>query len=167
MGRYFITGRQGSGKTSVIRELQRRGCTAYNTDELPDTTRLQHRRSGKFIDWPETGEVDWDNYAWNWQETELRHLLESDDPVFIGAVVSNQDQFLHLFDKVFALIISSTEQRRRLGMHEHGYSPTAIERHNRDHDEKQLKWHREGIILLEGEQPTAAIVDSILDHTNS
>jgi predicted ATPase len=54
MGNYLITGEAGSGKTAAIGELQRRGYTAYNTDELPDVTRLVDIQSGKLVEeWPE------------------------------------------------------------------------------------------------------------------
>ena len=54
MGKYFITGREGSGKITVIKVLQGRGFTAYNTDDLPETTKLQNKETGKVIPWSET-----------------------------------------------------------------------------------------------------------------
>ena len=102
MGKYLITGRQGSGKTTVIKQLQKLGYTAYNTDDLPDVTKLQNKETNETIDWPE-GKVDWSRYAWNWQKPEIEKLLASDEIVFIGAVVSNQVDFYPMFDKVLLL----------------------------------------------------------------
>jgi dephospho-CoA kinase len=53
MSKFLITGRQGSGKTTVIKQLQKLGYTAYNTDDLPDVTKLQDKETGETIEWPE------------------------------------------------------------------------------------------------------------------
>ena len=48
MGKYLITGVAGSGKSSVIDELRNRGFAAYDTDDLPDVTRLQDKETGEW-----------------------------------------------------------------------------------------------------------------------
>lgn len=163
MGKYFITGRKGSGKTSVIKELQERGLSAYNTDDLPETTKLQDKTTGETIDWP-AGPVDWTKYAWNWQKPEIEQLLASDETVFLGAVVSNQKDFYHLFDKVFVLKIDSDTLRRRLQAHEHGthHEPGEIERILEDHESKQARMIRDGFEAIPGTRPVDQIVNDIL-----
>ena len=70
MGKYFITGNAGSGKSTVIDVLKQRGFTAYDTDGLPEVTlRVPSRHS----------ELD---YAQVWDSLALKKLLESDDDVF-------------------------------------------------------------------------------------
>lgn len=59
MGKYLITGVAGSGKTSILRELARRGFTTYNSDHLPEVTRLENKAEQP-VAWPERP-VDWTN----------------------------------------------------------------------------------------------------------
>lgn len=149
MASYFITGRQGSGKTTLIKMLQERGVAAYNTDDIPDSTRLQNNVTGEVVDWPE-GAVDWSTYAWNWQAREIEHLLLSADTVFVGAIVNNQVDFYDKFDRVFVLMVSEENIRKRLMTHEHAshHFPGEIDRlvaaHKREQS-KLLQLHAEAI----------------------
>ena len=163
MGRFLITGRQGSGKTTVIRRLQELGYTAYNTDELEGVTKLQDRLTGEVIGWPE-GVVDWNKYAWNWQEEPLKQLLASDDTVFVGAVVGNQRDFYPLFDKIFVLTLDTDTLRKRLSIHEHEshHLPEEIDRISADHEEKQKKYIAEGGSPIQANRSVNEIVDDIL-----
>lgn len=163
MGKYLITGRQGSGKTTVIKILQERGYTAFNTDDLPNVTKLQDRQTGEVIDWPD-GKVDWSKYAWNWQEQELKKLLASDEIVFIGAVVSNQVNFYDFFDKVFVLTVDGNTLRSRLETHEHDshHLPGVIEQILTNHEAKQKQFIEEGAVPIDAKGTTAEIVADIL-----
>lgn len=161
----FITGRQGTGKTTVIRELQRRGYTAYNTDELPGVTRLEETATGKPVDIPHS-EVDWDVTSWNWQAEALQKLLDSAETVFIGAVVSNQADFYHKFDKMFALIVTPEQLGRNLRAHEHGYDDTWIQR-ILDHQYRQQKFLDAGAMPLDNNRPVAETVDELLERIDS
>ncbi len=164
MAKILITGRQGCGKTSVIRELQRRGFTAYNTDDIKNVTKLQNVQTGEFVNWPETGVVDWTMYAWNWQKEELIKLLESDEHIFIGGVVSNQLDFYHLFDEVFVITVSENTLRKRLSSHEHRthHEHGEIDRIARNHQKRQNLFIAEGAKPIDGEYTTEEIVDNLI-----
>lgn len=163
MGKYFITGRKGSGKTTVIKLLQERGFTAYNTDDLPEATKLQNKETGEVIPWPEE-KVDWATYVWNWQRPEIEKLLASDENVFLGAIVSNQSEYYPLFDKVFVVTVDSETLRQRLESHEHAshHLPGEIERMLADHESKQEKFIKAGAEPISGGRPPEEIVDDIL-----
>lgn len=158
--RIFITGRQGTGKTSVIRELQKRGYTAYNTDELPGVTRLQDKLSGEFIDWPHS-QVDWEAIAWNWQPGEIEKLLASDSPVFIAAVTGNQADFYDQFDKLYALTVPAELHAEYIRQHEHKYTEDDVERIVA-HAYKQQKFFDAGAKEIRNDRPVEQIVDEIL-----
>lgn len=164
MSKYLITGRQGSGKTTVIKYLQKLGYTAYNTDDLPNTTKLQNKETGEVVEWPK-GKVDWSKYAWNWQKQEIEKLLNSDEVVFIGAVVSNQQDFYTMFDKVFVITVSGDTLRNRLETHEHAshHLPGVINRITNDHDKKQTLFISEGAEPISGERSTEEITNNILE----
>lgn len=166
MGKYLITGRKGSGKTSVIKALQQRGFTAYNTDDLPQATKLQDKNTGEIINWPE-GKVDWTKYAWNWQKPEIEKLLASDETVFLGAIAGNQKDFYHLFDKIFVLTVDPNTLRQRLEMHEHSthHLPGEIERMVQDHESKQARMITEGVEEVPCARAIEEVTDDILQRT--
>jgi dephospho-CoA kinase len=161
MGKYLITGRPGSGKTTVINELKRRGFQAYNTDDMPDVTRLEEQTTGKAVRWPD-GPVDWDRFIWNWQDEGIRNLLFTDGDVFIGAIVGNQQMYYSLFDKVFALTLTTETLANRLNTHSHPRTPAEKERALNLHNTKQERFQEQGLILISSEHPVAEIVDRIL-----
>jgi dephospho-CoA kinase len=165
MGKYLITGRQGAGKSTVIQALQKLGFTAYNTDDMPEVTRLEDRQTGKPIDWPK-GLVDWDRYSWNWQAAALQQLLASDETVFIGAVTGNQREFYHLFDKIFALIVNEQTLRAHLTKHEHEYVSEDIERIIARHAERQPRYVAEGAVAIDNNGPVEQAVQQILGQIN-
>lgn len=140
MGKYLITGRQGSGKTTLIKMLQAQGYTAYNTDDISESTKLQDKKTGEVIEWPE-GPVDWSKYAWNWQPKVIQNLLSSADDVFIGAIVANQTDFYEQFDRVFVLTVNEQNIRKRLNAHEHKshHLPGEIDRIVAAHERGQQK----------------------------
>jgi len=168
MGKYLITGRQGSGKTTAIKELSARGFTAYDTDEIPDVTKLQSIETGEAIAWPKVS-VDWTKYAWNWQVDALEQLLDSDENVFIGAITSNQEKYYPLFDKIFALILSPDNLRIRLNQHEHEshHLPGQIDRWVAQHEVKQQRFINAGAVGIDANVAVASVVDQIILHVNS
>lgn len=161
MGKYLITGRPGSGKTTVIEALKQRGFQAFNTDDMPEVTRLEEQETGKSVPWPE-GAVDWKKYIWNWQEAGLRNLLQSEDDIFIGAIVGNQQKFYPLFDKIFALTISTKTLRQRLDSHTHPRTVQEKEQAIAAHYDKQARFKKQGLILIPADGSVDEIIDNIL-----
>ncbi len=163
MSSYLITGDSGSGKTSVIWELEKRGYAAYNTDDLL-VTRLEDA-SGQPVDWPPPP-VDWTKYGWNWQEKELRKLLDSDNTVFVGALASNQDRFFSWFARIFVLIVTPETLRHRILTrtdHDFGKDPEELRNtleHHRELQEELLK--APGAIAINNERPLDTVVDDII-----
>ncbi|TAH34709.1 hypothetical protein EYC59_02935 [Candidatus Saccharibacteria bacterium] len=163
MGKYFITGRPGSGKSTVMRELQQRGFTAYDTDSIEGVTALQNKETGLIVPWP-NGPVDWTRFSWNWQDAPLRRLLNKDGDIFLGAIVGNQKDYYPLFDTVFALTLSKETLAQRLDIHEHERTQQEKDQAIAVHDEKQTRWTDQRLVLVSSERPVNEIVDEILGH---
>ena len=161
MGKYLITGRPGSGKTTVIQELQRRDYQAFNTDDMPEVTRLEEQATGRAVPWPDSA-VDWKKYIWNWQEDGLRKLLSLEGDIFIGAIVGNQKEFYSLFDKIFALTISAETLRQRLDSHAHPRMTAEKDRAIAVHGQKQARFEEQGLILIPADGSVDGIIDNIL-----
>ena len=161
MGKDLITGRPGSGKTTVIESLKQRGFQAFNTDDMPEITKLEEQETGKPVPWPE-GVVNWKKYIWNWQEAGLRNLLQSESDIFIGAIVGNQQKFYPLFDKIFALTISAETLQKRLDSHAHLRTAQEKEQAIAVHYNKQARFEKQGLVLIPADRSVDEIIDDIL-----
>ena len=161
MGKYLITGRPGSGKTTVIEALRRRGFQAFNADDMPEVTKLEEQETGKPVPWPE-GVVDWKKYIWNWQEAGLQKLLQNESDVFIGGIVGNQQKFYPLFDKIFALTIDAETLRKRLDSHAHSRTAREKEQALAVHYDKQARFEKQGLVLISADGSVDEIIDNIL-----
>ena len=77
MARVLVTGMSGTGKTTVLDELRRRGHITVDTDydnwQLPDRT---------------------------WDERRMQQLLESNPDVVVSGTVDNQVRFYDRFEHV-------------------------------------------------------------------
>jgi broad-specificity NMP kinase len=96
MKRILITGMSGTGKSSVIEELQRRNYEAVDTD------------SDAWCEWvsvPEPSLGAEPEMDWIWKEKEMTALLQAErsGPLFVSGCKSNQGQFYPLFDHVVLL----------------------------------------------------------------
>jgi gluconate kinase len=105
---YLVEGVSGTGKTSVCRELRRRGFHAVNGD-----TELAYQGD------PETGEpTDGEPSHWRhiWRVDKVRALVaDHDQPVtFFCGGSRNFSTFMHLFDAVFVLEIDVDTLNERL-----------------------------------------------------
>lgn len=144
MSAYLITGRPGTGKSTIAETLIRQGYNAHDLEEVAGVIRLEIKASGKPVNWP-TGYVNWDYYAWNLQEGPLMNFLEAqgDRETFVSVSATNQQKFYHLFDKVFALTVDSPQTlRHRLenrNVHQFNQGPDniqhAVERYAQRTDE--------------------------------
>ena len=95
MSKILLTGMSGTGKSSALRELARRGYRVVDTDD-PDWR--TYRKYPEPIDELHRGEF-------LWIEDEMTALLDSDDrrSLFVGGGVRNQSDFYDRFDAVVLL----------------------------------------------------------------
>ncbi len=90
-----MTGMSGTGKSSALAELGRRGYRVVDTD---DPGWREYREYPEFADETHRGE-------WLWVEERITRLLDSDDgrPLFVQGCVPNQGRFYHRFNAVVLL----------------------------------------------------------------
>ncbi len=85
MLRILVTGMSGTGKSSALAELERRGFRTVDTDE-PGWT-LEDAEGGQW-----------------WDEDQMAQLLAEEGPtLFVSGTVSNQGRFYDRFDAVVLL----------------------------------------------------------------
>jgi dephospho-CoA kinase len=165
MGKYFVSGSAGAGKSSVIAELKKRGFAAFDTDDYPGATRLEDM-SGNPKDWPPQP-IDWTKYAWNWQKSVIFTLLDSSPTVFVGGVVSNQHEFYKYFDKIFVLTMNDETHSNRLLTRTNknfGKHPQVLKEElaYRPIREKELL-KQSNCSAIDSTQPLGKVVDEILE----
>jgi dephospho-CoA kinase len=95
--RVLITGMSGTGKSTVIAELQRRGYRAVDLDS-PDFSELVPAAEGEVTG--VGGGMDW-----VWNEARVTALLDSAgaEPLFLSGCSPNQGRFYDRLDRVILL----------------------------------------------------------------
>jgi adenylate kinase family enzyme len=98
MGRILVTGMSGSGKSTVLAELARRGFETVDTDEA---------------DWTRWSD-DEDGYLW--VEDRIAELLARgrETTLYLSGTVSNQGRFYPVFDAVVLLSAPADVLLRRI-----------------------------------------------------
>jgi len=87
--RVLVTGMSGTGKSTALAELARRGVRVVDTDE-PGWCVWSDEEDG-----------------WVWREDRIAELLAGadDDPLFVSGCVSNQGRFYDRFDAIVLLSV--------------------------------------------------------------
>jgi gluconate kinase len=153
---FLVEGVSGTGKTSVCKELRRRGFHAINGD-----TDLACRGD------PETGESTAEVSHWNhiWRVDKVRALAadQSEQLTFFCGGSRNFAKFLDVFDEVFVLEIDLETLNRRLDQRpEDEFGGQQLER------ELIVRLHRteEDIpktgVRIDATAPLATVVDEIV-----
>jgi broad-specificity NMP kinase len=92
MSKVLLTGMSGTGKSSALVELAKRGYRIVDMDDPG------------WSEWVDSSE--WDGRGeWIWVEDRIAGLLDSDDgrTLFVAGCASNQAKFYDLFDAVVLL----------------------------------------------------------------
>lgn len=151
----MIEGVSGTGKTTVCRELQRRGYHAINGD-----------RELAYQGVPETGEptdgVRHEHHIWHVDKVKALIANQDEAMTFFCGGSRNHDKFIELFDGVFVLEVDLGTLNRRLGQRaadEWG--------HTSEERELVLRLHRTredippGGIVVDATAPVTCVVDNI------
>lgn len=153
---YLVEGVSGTGKTSVCRELHRRGYAAVNGD-----TDLAYQGD------PETGDAtdtaQHENHVW--EVGRVRALVaDNHDPVtFFCGGSRNVQKFIDLFDEVFVLDVDIDTLQQRLDQRppdEWGGQPAQRDLIVRLHTTKE-DVPRTGVVI-DATRPLGEVVDEIL-----
>jgi dephospho-CoA kinase len=121
MSKVLVTGISGTGKSSALVELGRRGYRVVDTD---DSGWREYRAYGTPIDELHRGEF-------HWVEERMTALLDSDveGSVFVGGSARNQSKFYDRFDAVVLLSAPADVLLDRVARRvTNSYGKTALER---------------------------------------
>ena len=166
--RCLVTGRAGSGKSSINAGLHDRGFRALDTDKVPGLARWEDTKTREPVYVDPSKFVDYSRVGWNWQEEVLRTLLASERELFLCGSASNQLDFHPLFDKVFVLTLDPDTQLERLKSRPDEYGKDSAQQAEIVTEQAVFVEDavRLGAIAIDNTRPVKMVVDEILSYTD-
>ena len=155
---YLVEGVSGTGKTSVCRELNRRGYHAINGDR--DLAYQGDPETGKAI-----GSAVHEHHIWDTGRVQALVADQHEPVTFFCGGSRNFSKFIDLFDEVFVLDVDLDTLHRRLDQRppdEWGSKPSQRDLIVRLHRTKE-DIPRIGAVI-DATPPLAVVVDEILRH---
>ncbi|HEY3534151.1 MAG TPA: AAA family ATPase [Pedococcus sp.] len=157
---YLVEGVSASGKTSVCRELQRRGYRAVNGD-----TELAYQGE------PRTGQAtdtaDHEHHIWDVDRVRAMAADRQESATFFCGGSRNFHMVLDVFDEVFVLDVDTDTLHRRLEQRprdEWGSRPSERDLILRLHRTKE-DLPAAGVVI-DATRPLVEVVDDILSHVS-
>src|ERR1035437_5827664 len=103
MRRYYITGTQGTGKTTVAKELQKRGFTVFDTDTYGGLCYWKNKVTGEKVTSKTGDRKEWlELHQWYCNPSKLKGLLpeQNKGDIFFVGISENQPEYIDFFDKI-------------------------------------------------------------------
>ena len=112
----YITGISGTGKTTISKELKKRGINSFDIDSLLDFCFWRNKKTGKRAQYRPGIGKNWINaHEWICDFKKLKSFLgKHKEGIVIVGITANQNKYLSLFDKVFLLYCSEKTLIHRL-----------------------------------------------------
>jgi dephospho-CoA kinase len=166
----YITGIAGSGKTTVLKELEHRGYEVHDADEKlsywanKTTGARVHTSDHK----PMTDPKFFAEHEWHMDKRAVEELANSDKTTFIGGSVVNEKDVWDYFDKVFVLYVNNEALTHRL-MHradkDFGKAEHELKHVLKLNSEVPAKYMSLGATIIDATQSTEKIADEICAET--
>jgi dephospho-CoA kinase len=147
--RVLVTGMSGTGKSTVLQGLGRRGHRVVDTDDAG---------------WSEEADTPDGGVEQLWIEERMAALLERPGPVVVGGCVRNQGLFRERFDAVVLLSAPVEVMLRRLATrtaNPFGKAPAERERILRDLAEVEPLLRAASTIEIRTDRPLCDVVDDV------
>lgn len=105
MKKIYITGVLGTGKSTIAKELEKRGLHVISIDAVKGLCCWRNKKTGKEMQYNFDGDKEWfENYGWTCDVEKLKELINIDEKIIIvTGIADNQNSYLDLFDKLFVL----------------------------------------------------------------
>ena len=159
MKMYLIDGVSGAGKTTICDELNKRGYTAIEADEV----------LGGFVD-PITGvKADYISENWHWTQEKFDAMIEGSKgkDIFVCGGAMNKPDYLHHFDRIFTLNLDDETLKKRLAErtnNDYGKKPEELAFQLRENELTAGYAKEHGAILIDATQPVEKVVSEILSQ---
>jgi len=102
---FLITGIPGTGKSTIIKNLQKKKLLAFDIEEIEGLCYWRDKKTSKKVQYHSGVGKDWlDTHEWVCDINKLKEIVGGqNETVIIGGITSNQNEYLPLFDKIFLL----------------------------------------------------------------
>jgi len=167
--KYLITGVAGTGKSTLAKELRRRGYAAYDTEE--GFSYYTDKRTGERCAYPKEPSQEWyDTHERVFDEKVLMNLMKkhADETLFICSITANQAKFYPQFNKIFLLTAPDDTISYRLGTRTNNYfgrHPLDLQRVIGRHQQFDDELKALGAVVIDSTQPIEAVAEEILKQT--
>lgn len=175
MSLVYITGLSGSGKSTVCKELKKKGFEAYDADG-EGFNRWCDMATGKVVKGNSIKKIDteerYKKYSWDTSRKKVEKLSKSVENklAFLCGVSGNEETVWDLFSKVICLIIDEKTLRNRIKTrtsNDFGKIPLELE--------MLLEWHKsypgdylkQGAVAIDANRSLKMVVDDILKLTSN
>lgn len=169
----YITGMSGSGKSTVLHELEALGYETHGVDELGYADWVD-RKTGAIIPFPED-EDSVDIHAWykkhRWvlsvdRISKLKQQADADDKlVFLGGIAEGEEDVWQYFDKVFLLKVDKETIKERITHrtdNDFGKSPDEMAEIMKALHVYEAKCEKLGAATVDGGQPIKSVIENII-----
>jgi len=169
MSLIYVTGIAGAGKSEVFKELKKRGYEAHEGDD--NLSSFYNNETGEVVERPQASSErtkEWrKHHTWMMSKDKLLELKDTakEKPVFVCGVASNEDEYIDVFDKVFALDIDTETMKHRINTRTSGDFGKST------HEMKTLlEWQettadyyqKVGAHVIDATKPVTSVVDEIV-----
>jgi len=167
----LITGIPGSGKSAVHDELVKQGYSSFSIEDMEGFCAMYDKKTGEKVEHDNESLEECKQHDWNCDINKLKNFMKKQTgTVFYEAVLSNFDELIPLFDKVFLLKISPKVLCQRLTdrtSNDFGRTKEVQDWVLEWKDKWESKMIKKGVIEIDATQKIEKVVDDILDKINS
>jgi broad-specificity NMP kinase len=169
----YVTGNSGVGKSSVRKELQRRGYEAHDTDE-DGISSWQNKATNEPVEYPDDRyrrTKEWyGQHEWRISRQKVKEFVAraKNKPIFLCGSPTNADDMLDLYDKVICLTIDKQTLQHRIAArtdNDYGKAPNELSDILGWHESFQERYKNYGVVLIDAGKPLNEVVDEILTKT--
>jgi shikimate kinase len=164
----FITGVAGTGKSTIIKKLQKMKFCAFDIEREKDLCRWRDKKTHKEVSYRSgVGKRWFDSNEWVCDVEKLKKLIANEGGIMIfGGSTANQDEYLPFFDKILLLQCKQktfiNRLKARTGKDEFGKTRTE--------QKLVLSWYKDfekdmigrGAIPVSTEYPVDTIIEQII-----
>ena len=159
MKKIYITGISGTGKSTIIEELTKKGIHAIDLDS--SFCRWEDKITREKVN------VDYkiEKHGWYCNVNKLKKLLNIQENIIISGITENQNEYLKFFDKIFLLQCSEeTILKRIYNRKNNDFGKDPLEKEYilsfyRDFEKKLIE---KGAVSINVDKPIEIIINEII-----